>query len=190
MHVELMKDSSKRLPLVDGFENASSMRVWYCKYNDFSALSMYSSLRELVIAGYPEKTLGILQGLRHLTYLSIVHLPKVVELKPLSLLHNLCSLSLSTLPSWDSSKRFTIVESLDPIREIVSLRHLELFGIFPADKSLSAIERCRSLLSARFSQFPREVVDKFYTDTGVLNEFNPRPLFESNSPLVPAASAT
>ena len=155
-----------RCPLILG--RVGSLRIWFCKYKTLAPLTKFERLRTLVVAGFPDETLAILSKLQNLQYLSIVHLPNIVDLSPLTLLHHLESLSLSTLPSWDSSGKVTKVVSLDPIGMISSLKYLELFGVVPESRSLSPVERCGSLVSARFSKYPKKEIQRFLCgDRGV-----------------------
>ena len=173
MYLELMRDKQEAMPTVD--RSVDSLRVWHCGYRTLRPVGELHQLRTLVIATFPDKSLSFLSELRSLRYLRILHLPKVTDLAPLTELQRLTSLSLSTLPSWDSSGRITEVESLDSIGTLAALEHLELFGVVGRTRSLAAIERCRSLASARFSKYPKEEVDRFYAATRVSDSHVPEP---------------
>jgi hypothetical protein len=84
---------------------------------------------------------------------------------------------LSTLPSWDASRKTTTIESLEPLAAIPALAHLELFSICPPDKSLVPLEKCKDLRTARISQYPRAEIDRFFAGKKVGNRFNPEPSF-------------
>ena len=86
---------------------------------------------------------------------------------------------METIPTWDSSDKVTEVSSLEPIAQLTNLRHLALLGVIPNDRSLSAIERCRGLMSARFSKYPEAEVARFHQATGVSDTHVPEPEFES-----------
>src|SRR4051812_33778651 len=135
MHVDLMRDSVKLFPQLPQREGITSLRVWHCKYKSLMELASFINLEELVIASFPDGTLEALAALRSLKYLSIIHLPHVTDLSPLSKLSQLETLSLATLPSWDASSKCSVVQSLAPIGEMESLKHLELFGVRPEDMS-------------------------------------------------------
>src|ERR1700761_5723554 len=92
-----------------------SLRVWFCKYETLASLSGLRQLQTLVIAGFPDTSLEILSAFSELRCLQIVHLPRISDLSPLSDCQQLESLSLETLPSWDSSGKVTKVNSLAPI---------------------------------------------------------------------------
>jgi hypothetical protein len=113
-----------------------------------------------------------------LQYLCIIHLPNVSDLSPLVSLQNLESLSLETLPSWDSSGKRTVVNSLAPLCQLPRLKHLSLFGVVPPDMSLAPIERCASLVSGRFSKYPNREIKRFYSETELSDAHLPRPTFE------------
>ena len=107
-------------------------------------------------------------------------MPKITTLAGLEHMTNLEVLSLSTLPWWDSMRKCTVVDSLSPLSALPKLKHLELFGVRPADKSLAELQRCPALESARFSQYPEAEIARFYRETGLSNAFIP----PSSFPLV------
>ncbi len=169
-----MRDPVTAFPKLEGKNTIRTLRIWHCKYKSLKAVAELQDLEELAIASFPDKSLEILQPLRKLRFLSIIHLPKVSELAPLSGFAEIESLSLATSPAWDSAGKCTIVESLEPIARMESLKHLELFGVCPADKSLAVLEQCKKLHTARFSQYPKDEVERFYRAAGVINQFNPK----------------
>lgn len=181
MHLDLMRDPLKSFPNIPGRERYKTIRVWYCKYSTLAELSTFERLEEVVIASFPDRTLEVFARLKWLRYLSILHMPKISDLAPLGELGHLESLSLSTSPAWDAAKRCTFVKDLHPIGCMRSLKHLELFGVCSVERSLLALEQCKGLKSARFSQYPENEVSRFYSSMGVENAFNPKPSFESDS---------
>lgn len=181
MHLDLMRDTAMVFPRLDNKAEIRTIRVWHCKYKNLRALADFVNLEEIVIATFPDKSLDVLVALTKLRYLSILHMPKVSELEPLSSLKNVETLSLSTSPGWDAAGKCTIVSSLEPLTRMKSLRHLELFGVCPADKSLALLEQCENLQSARFSQYPKKEVERFYQVTGIVNCFNPKPSFQADT---------
>src|SRR5687768_11996911 len=112
MHIELVREAAPTFPSVKAPEEVETLRVWHCKYRTLAALHHFPNLRGLEIATYPDASLDVVSGLKDLRYLRILHLPRVTNLGPLAGLIHLRTLRLSTLPSWDSSRRTTIVESL------------------------------------------------------------------------------
>lgn len=177
MHLDLIREKATAFPQLESKAEIRTLRIWHCKYKSLQALAEFGNLEELVIASFPDKSLEIIASLRKLRYLSILHMPKVSELEVLSRLPNIESLSLSTSPAWDSAGKCTIVDSLEPIAGLAALKNLELLGVCPVSKSLAALEQCKNLQSARFSQYPKEELERFYSATGVANLFNPEPSF-------------
>ena len=180
MHLDLMRDTATVFPEREHKDEIRSLRIWHCKYKSLQAVAGFQNLEELEIASFPDKSLEILAPLQKLRYLSILHMPKVSDLEALSMLINIESLSLSTSPAWDSAGKCTIVDSLKPVVSMSALKHLELFGVCSADRSLAVLEQCKSLQSARFSQYPKDEVARFYRVTGVANQFNPKPSFHND----------
>lgn len=173
MRVDLMRDMATAFPQLASSESLRHLRVWHCKYKNFAPLALCVNLEELVIGSYPEGSLEILRPLADLKFLSILHMPNVTSLSPLGSLSKLESLSLATTPSWDGAGKRSIVESLEPIANLQNLKHLELFGVCPADRNLDVLKRCRGLISVRFSKYPTDEVERFYSDTGLANDYNP-----------------
>ncbi len=178
MHLTLMRDSAKEMPLHEKLDEVTAICVWHCKYRTLDPLANYRNLETVKIATFPDATLEVFGKLKRLKWLRILHLPKVTSISPLATLDNLETLGLSTLGSWDSSGKVTTVESLAPLAKMKSLRHLELFGVRPLDKSLSDIYRCKGLKTARFSKFPKKEMERFYEETGLSNDWIPE--FEFN----------
>ncbi|MFE7845723.1 hypothetical protein ACFUTX_11105 [Microbacterium sp. NPDC057407] len=139
------------------------------------ALERFKSVRTLVIASYPEEDLTPVQGLTQLEYLSVTHLPKVSDLAPLDALSALRTLRLATLPSWDSYGRVTSIRSLRPLAHMPALKHLELFGVVPEDRSLSPLEGSGTLRSVRVSKYPGEEVQRFRNVTSIEDAWAPKP---------------
>lgn len=181
MLLDFMKDTEKAFPKAENPSEVTGLRIWNCKYKSFKDIAEFENLEELVIASFPDESFEMLKPLRKLRYLSVLHMPNVSSLETLSTLKNVESLSLSTSPSWDSSGKSTIVESLDAIQGMNALKHLELFGVRPANKSLESLYNVKGLRSARFSQYPKKAVDEFYSITGAVNQFNPKSSFDGKA---------
>lgn len=176
-HLDLIRDPARSFPVPSDPGAVRSARVWYCKYKSLAPLAELRNLEELTIAGFPDESFEFLGELERLRFLSVLHLPKITSVAPLAKLSLLETLSFSTLPSWDASRKVTIVESLEPLADIPALTHLELFGVCPPDKSLVPIERCKHLRTARFAQYPAKELARFYERTALVNKFNPAPSF-------------
>lgn len=170
MHLELMRIKDKEWPSIEEPLQYSSAKVWYCKFRSLAPISQFKNLKTLVIAGFPDSTLDPISSIVGLEYLQIVHMPKITSLDGLSGLKNLQSLSLSTLPSWDSSGKRTIVDSLHPIAALKKLKYMELYGICPANSTLVDLEDCASLVSASFSKYPTGVADQFIEKMGLIKK--------------------
>jgi hypothetical protein len=179
MHIDLIRDQSKVMPLVRNPTDLTTLRIWFCKYRTLRTVGSLRQLKTLVVAGFPDEDLEFLRDLHELHYLQIVHLPKITDLSPIASLQNLETLSLETLPSWDSGRKVTKVTSLSPLAQLASLRHLSLFGVVSNDRSLVDVERCKSLRSARFSQYPKAEIERFYTATKLSDAQSPAPVFDA-----------
>jgi len=165
MHLDLLRDKSKVMPTAADPAAVTSAQIWHCAY---------SSLEE--IAAFLDTSLGRLSSLSKLTYLRVVHLPRVTDLSPLASLTELRSLSLETLPSWDASSKRTVVASLDPITRLEKIEHLSLLGVVPEDRSLTVLQQCTTLRTARFHGFAKAEVARFLSLTGVSIAHCPEPV--------------
>jgi len=175
VQLDLLRDTAKAFPSVDDPKKIRSLRVWHCKYKSLDAIGEMRNLEELVVAGFPDESLGVLEGLLHLRYVSILHLPKVSDLTPFRGLDLLESLSLATSANWDAPGKKTVVKSLAPLAAMKSLKYLELFGVCPEERSLAALEACKVLVSGRFSQYPAKEIARFYSVMKIADAFNPKP---------------
>jgi hypothetical protein len=177
VHLELMRDPSRIFPQVADPDSVHSAKVWFCKYKSLGSLAELCNLEGLVIAGFPDESFEFIARLEKLRFLSVLHMPKIFDIAPLARLTQLTSLSLSTLPSWDASRKTTTIQSLEPLAAIPGLAHLELFGVCPPDKLLAPLEKCRRLQTVRVSQYPRVETSRFYAATNVDDRFNAAPSF-------------
>ena len=173
MQIKFMRSPEREMPVVAAAGDVTSMIVWHCKFATLRSLASFTNLRALKIATYPDASLEPLLGLNHLEWLSVVHLPKVNDLEPLTMLSKLVSLELATLPSWDASRKRQVVKSLHPLGRIPRLAHLALFGVIPEDKSLAPLEAISSLRTARVSGYPAKEMKRFYETTSLANDHVP-----------------
>ncbi|MFZ6719412.1 hypothetical protein [Undibacterium sp. Ji49W] len=171
MHLDLLRDTAKTFPKIENKLEILGLKIWHCKYETLQPLAEFQSLEKLVIASFPDDSLDIVVSLPKLRYLRILHMPKISKLDALSSTQFIEVLSLSTSPSWDSSGKCTIVESLKPIALMPSLKYLELFGVCPVDRSLAELDGCRNLQTARFSRYANDEIERFYRLTGVENQY-------------------
>lgn len=167
MHREYLRDNNKAFEYEGNPLEVTSLKIWHCKYKTLKGLEEFHNLTNLVIAGFPEDSVELIANLKKLEYLQIIHLPKVSDIDPLSQLENLESLVISTLPSWDASRKKTEVKSLAPIATLPKLKYLELHGIVNPTKKLDELMSCKGLQSAMFSQFPKSEIDRFYKESNV-----------------------
>ena len=121
----------------------------------------------------PDESFEFLAGLSNLQWLSVLHLPKVSDLSSLSGVSSLRFLELQTLPSWDTSNKRTVVESLSPLLSLPNLEHVSLLGVVPASLSLTQLSGCVSLKSAMFHGYPASEVARFFTGSAVANASMP-----------------
>lgn len=173
MYLEFMRDKAKTFPLVPEPGKVDSLCVWHCRYQTLQPLGKLHSLRALKIASFPDNSFEFLRELGELEWLSVLHLPNVTDLDSITTLRSLRFLELQTLPSWDASQKRTVVESLAPLTELPKLRHLSLLGVVPSDKSLSALEGCRTLRSGKFRGYPTGEAERFFTVSSIANEHMP-----------------
>lgn len=173
-----MRDSATKFPDIYDKETVLAMRIWYCKYRTLNPVSAFINLEELVIANFPDETLCALKSMKKLRYLRILHMPKLKDISVLSDLSSIESLSLETSPSWDATGRCIVLESMKPIAELPKLKHLELFGVCEANKSLKFLEGVKTIETSRFSQYPQKEVDRFRSVSGAVDKYNPRSSFD------------
>lgn len=176
--IDLLRDSAKLFKLSFNPEEVTSLRVWNCKYRSLKAIEECVNLRELVIAPLPDDSIDFLAGLKKLEYLRILHMPKVHHVSALAELDALICLSLATSPGWDSSHKRTVIDTLEPIGGLPSIKHIELFNIVSADGSLDPLARLPHLESARFSGYSVDEVERFYAMTRAQENFNPNSSFD------------
>ena len=178
MKIDLMRDPGRQLNIPVPPEQVTALRVWHCKYKSLRAIEACVNLRTLVIATLPDDSIDFVAGLKQLECLRILHLPKISEVSPLAGLNALRCLSLTTLPSWDSSRKRTVIDTLEPITALPSLRHLELLRVVSADGSLEPLLQLHHLENARISGYRRDEMMRFYATTQARDGFNPRCEFD------------
>ncbi len=162
VHIEFMRDKSRDMPIIENRLEITSMTIWHCNYLSFSQLSKCTNLEQLNVATLPEGDFNFLLKCNSLKFLSITHLPNISNLDSLSGLLELETLSLSTLPSWDAWGKKTFVHTLEPLAKLPKLKFLELFGVLPEAVSLESLSIFQHLESARFSKYPKKILNQFY----------------------------
>ena len=173
MDLDLVRRDEASFPSIEQPQSVKRARIWNCKYSTLRSVSMLKNLEVLVILGYPDSTFEPIAGLSVLRHLAVTHFPHVADLAHLGNLQRLETLSLSSLPSWDTSGKVLAVNSLEPITRLKGLKHLELFGVRAPDKSLASLLKLPGLQSARFSKYSKVEKAKFYEASGVSDAFAP-----------------
>ena len=173
MHIEYMRDKSRDMPIIENPLEIRSMTIWHCSYLSLSQISKCTNLEQLNIATLPECDFNFLIKCNSLKFLSITHLPKISNLDPLSGLLELETLSLSTLPSWDASGKKTTIDTLEPLAKLPKLKFLELFGVVPEVVSLESLSILQHLESVRFSKYPKKILNQFYKQFEVTDNWAP-----------------
>lgn len=191
MLLDLIGRDETEFPIIPRPRLVTGLRVMHSKFRSLAPIAAFENLQELSIIDLRESDLEFLRPCRQLRYLRICHLPQVSGLEPLSHLQNLEVLSLSTLPSWDSSRRTQVVESLEPISRMPALCHLDLLGVRPLDRSLHPLEPCPQLRTALFHLYPKAEQARFFAATGVVEQRTPpaRGLPEATTPSTPFPGA-
>ena len=179
MHLEQMRVKNKSFPQVAFPLEVRSARIWHCNFKSLEEISALQNLETLVVATWPDISFMPLASLKRLKYLSVLHFPKAAELLPIAGLNLLETLCLSSLPSWDASGKTLLVNSLEPVAQLRSLKHLELCGVRTPDRTLPLGMKSKALQSAKFFKYRKSEVEKFYAATGASDAFAPQPAFEA-----------
>jgi hypothetical protein len=170
MHVDLLWDEDNAFPTGSLPAKVTSLKVWYCKYQTLEALRTFIDLRTLAIASFPDDSFEAIGALKQLESLQVLHFPRVSSLEPLRGLSKLRSLSLESLPSWDSSSKRLVVDSLAPLADLPNLEVLRLLGVVPQNQSLAPLEKSKSLRVARFHGYAASEKERFFQSSGVESE--------------------
>jgi len=113
------------------------------RITSLAPLSRLSGLESLELDDPP--TISGMERLPSLKCLVLRHFRRVKSLAPLSALSNLRAISMSTIPSWDASRRCLEVDSLEPLRKLINLESLSLMGIEPLDRRLDPLHDLTNL---------------------------------------------
>jgi hypothetical protein len=90
-------------------------------------------------------TLSGLERLTHLKCLVLRHFRRIKSLAPLGALSALRAISMSTIPSWDASRRCLEVDSLEPLSKLLNLESLCLIGGKQLDGQLDLLHHLTQL---------------------------------------------
>ena len=113
------------------------------RITSLAPLSKLSGLEFLELDDPP--TIAGIEGLISLKCLVLRHFRRITNLAPLSCLSNLRAVSMSTIPSWDASRRCLEIDSLEPLRKLINLESLRLMGIKPLDRRLDPLHDLTNL---------------------------------------------
>ena len=153
-HLEMLRAVAGTFPVLPDPARYESAWIWHCGFRSLSELGRLQNLRKLEVAGYPDASLDPLRTLNRLEHLSILHLPAVTSLAPLSGLKGLRRLTLAALPAHDPASTPVDVESLAPLSSLPALEEVNLFGVRPADRSLEVLWGIPSLRRVRLVDYP------------------------------------
>jgi hypothetical protein len=113
------------------------------RITSLAPLCKLSGLESLELDDPP--TIAGIEGLISLKCLVLRHFRRITNLAPVSALSNLRAVSMSTIPSWDASRRCLEVDSLEPLRKLTNLESLCLMGIKPLDRRLDPLHNLTNL---------------------------------------------
>ena len=113
------------------------------RITSLAPLCKLSGLESLELDDPP--TIAGIEGLISLKCLVLRHFRRITNLAPLSSLSNLRAVSMSTIPSWDASRRCLEIDSLEPLRKLINLESLRLMGIKPLDRRLDPLHDLTNL---------------------------------------------
>jgi hypothetical protein len=112
----------------------------------FSSLAPLGALRQLTVLELddPPSLTGV-DRVGGLECLLMRHFRRVRNLSALASLTRLRAISMSTIPSWDASRRCLTVESLEPLCRLERLESLSLLGVSPLDGRLDWLQQLKTL---------------------------------------------
>jgi hypothetical protein len=119
------------------FPSLAVVRLVMPRITSLTPLKHLPNLQALSLEDPP--VLHGLERLRNLRCLAMRHFRRIKSLSAVAALSDLRALSLSTIPSWDASRRCLQVESFEPFRKAVALESLALMGVWPLDGRLDAL---------------------------------------------------
>jgi len=125
------------------FPSLASVRLVAPRITSLAPLRHLPNLEALDLEDFP--TLFELDCLANLRCLVLRHFPRLKSLSPVAALSRLRVVSLSTIPSWDASRRCLEVESFEPFSRLSGLESLSLMGVWPLDGRLDPLHGLVSL---------------------------------------------
>jgi hypothetical protein len=125
------------------FPSLTVVRLVAPRITSLAPLQHLPNLEALNLEDPP--TVSGLDRLANLRCLALRHFPRIKSLAPAAALTRLRAISLSTIPSWDASRRCLEVESRDPFRKLTGLESLSLMGVWPLDARLDPLHGLANL---------------------------------------------
>ena len=131
------------LEFITRFAALTRVRLVTPRITSLAPLGALVSLEALELDDPP--TLVGLDQLIELKCLVLRHIRRIKSLSPVGKLCGLRAISMSTIPSWDASRRCLEVESLEPLSQLPELESLCLMGVKPLDGRLDPLQRLTHL---------------------------------------------
>ena len=133
----------------------------YCDAGELAGIGQNNRLRALELDCFTPPSLEGIEVFKELEFLSVFHAPKITSLAPLAELKKLKWLSISTPPSWDSSRKTIKVESFEPLSRLAGLQYLSLDGVEPRKGGLQALGKLKSLKELDFGHVYNLTMDDY-----------------------------
>jgi len=122
--------------------DVTRLKVFGLKHN-LAPLTMLASLRHLELTD--PQTLDGLSELQQLENLTLYAFPRITSLEPVGALAGLKTLSLSTPPGYDASRKCYEVETFEPLGRLTALESLTMRGVVPKVGRLDPIRLLTNL---------------------------------------------
>lgn len=141
--VSLGHPSQADIEFLNRFFSLTCVCLVMPRFTSLSPLAAHANLQALELDD--PLTLSGLERLTNLKCLVLRHFRRIDSLVPLSALSNVRAISMSTIPSWDASRRCLEVDSLEPLSQLSNLESLCLIGVKPLDRRLDVIQGLTNL---------------------------------------------
>jgi len=141
--VRLGHATQNNLEFLGRFTSITCVSLLISRFASLAPLRELPHLDALELDDPP--TLSGLENLTGLKCLVLRHFRRIKSLAPVASLPGLRAISMSTIPSWDASRRCPEVESLEALSNLANLESLCLMGVKPLDSRLDPLQRLTSL---------------------------------------------
>ena len=141
--ISLGHPSQQDLEFLQRFPSLKCVCLIVPRVTSLTPLATLRHLQALELEDPP--TLSGLDRLTNLMCLVLRHFRRIKSLAPLAELLQLRTVSMSTIPSWDASRRCLEVDSLEPLTGLSMLESLCLMGVKPLDRRLDPLHRLAQL---------------------------------------------